>query len=128
MSYLLDTHAFLWWVSDDARLTQTARNIIGSRENECFFSVVSAWEIAVKSQIGRLELKISLSSFLTNTIQSNAFRVLPVGLTHALKLHTLQIHHRDPFDRMLVAQALEENLTLLSNDRKIKSYPVDVLW
>jgi len=128
MKYLLDTHAFLWWIGDDRRLSEAARDAISRAENELFFSVASAWEIAIKTQLGRLTLTTSLDKFLTEQIRRNDLDILPIGLYHAITLHGLPLHHRDPFDRMLVAQAIAEELTLISRDELIRQYDVPVRW
>ncbi len=106
MRALLDTHAFLWWISDDRRLSDRAREIIGDGRNELFFSVASGWEISIKSGLGRLEVPEDLQPFVADQLSRNAFQVLPIYLRHALHTRVLPDHHRDPFDRMLVSQAV----------------------
>lgn len=128
MKLLLDTHVFLWWVGDDARLSRPARDAISSPENQIFLSVASAWEMAVKEQLGRLKVESELDRFLTEQLQRNAMTVLPIGLAHALRLRTLPLHHRDPFDRMLVAQAQVEDLALVTADTLIRQYDVRICW
>lgn len=128
MRLLLDTHAFLWWVGDDPRLPARARRLIAGRRNEVFFSVVSAWELAIKAGIGRLSLAESLESFVTRNVAANDFQVLPVHLRHVLAVATLPDHHGDPFDRILVAQAATENLVLVSGDRQVARYRITVAW
>jgi PIN domain nuclease of toxin-antitoxin system len=128
MKLLLDTHAFLWWVSDDPRLSDRAHRLVGDGVNEVFFSAVSAWEIVVKTSLGRLELQDDPDSFISGGVQANAFEVLPIHLNHALWVYQLPDLHRDPFDRMLVAQAKSEELAILTADRKVAQYPVDTIW
>jgi PIN domain nuclease of toxin-antitoxin system len=125
---LLDTHAFLWWITDDDRLSTTARDAIADGGNEVLFSVVSAWEIATKAALGRLTIEGAIREFLPQQIEANAFQVLPIHLRHALRLVDLPEVHRDPFDRMLVAQALEEDLAVITGDRQVAAYPVRVVW
>jgi PIN domain nuclease of toxin-antitoxin system len=125
---LLDTHAFLWWIADDDRLSTTARDAIADGGNEVLFSVVSAWEIATKAALGRLTIEGAIGELLPQQIEANAFQVLPIHLRHALRLADLPEVHRDPFDRMLVAQALEEDLAVITGDRQVASYPIRVLW
>jgi len=129
VKYLLDTHVFLWWLLDDPRLSQTAREIISDPKTTLFFSVVSAWEIAIKARFGKIKfITKPLERFLREELQANDVQVLPVLLHHVLREHTLPLLHRDPFDRMLIAQALEEHLTLITSDARIKAYNVPVMW
>ena len=128
MRLLLDTHVFLWWIGDDPRLSLPAREAITKAENEIFLSVASAWEISVKTRLGKLTLPSDVESFLPDQIQRNAISILPIGLAHALRVSRLPIHHRDPFDRMLVAQAQAEKLTLVTADASIRLYDVKLCW
>lgn len=128
MRILLDTHAFLWWVTDDAQLSRRARRLIGDGRNEILFSAASAWEISIKSSLGRVTLPDDADRYIPAQLEQNAFGVLPVQLHHALRVATLPDVHRDPFDRMLVAQALVEELAILSRDARLGGYSVRVLW
>ena len=128
MKLLLDTHAFLWWIGDDARLSGPAREAIADPGNEVSFSVASAWELAIKTGLGRFEPDGDLGPFLEEQIQRNAFRVLPVKLEHAVSVSSLPAHHRDPFDRLLVAQAAVEGMTLVSRDSQLRKYDTPTLW
>ena len=128
MKVLLDTHAFLWWVTDDARLSDTARDVIADGANEIHFSAASGWEIAIKARLGRLKIPDDLTRFMTGQIEQNGFRSLAIELVHALRVHALDDHHRDPFDRMLVAQSLVENLPIIGRDAQISSYGVEMIW
>jgi len=126
---LLDTHAFLWWIDDNPSLSQTAREVVSNPGNEIFLSAVSVWEIAIKARAGRLEIfSGELSAFVERQMRENQFLPLSVTLPHSAKIHTLSNHHRDPFDQMLVAQSLVENIPILSVDQKIRSYGVEVIW
>jgi PIN domain nuclease of toxin-antitoxin system len=125
---LLDTHAFLWWIGDDARLSGPAREAIADPGNDVSFSVASAWELAIKTAIGRFEADGGLRPFLDEHIQRNAFRVLPVKLEHAVSVASLPAHHRDPFDRLLVAQAATEGLILVTRDPQLAKYGTPILW
>jgi PIN domain nuclease of toxin-antitoxin system len=125
---LLDTHAFLWWVTGDSRLTDRARDAIADGRNEVFFSVVSAWEIVVKAGLGRLHLEDETDVFIDEQLEANALEVLPLHLRHALALASLPDLHRDPFDRMLIAQAANDDLTVVSADRQVAAYSVPILW
>lgn len=128
MKALLDTHAFLWWVTDDRRLPPQVRRIMADESNEIFFSVVSAWEIVVKAATGRIALPHPAERFMRRQVAANDFRVLSISLEHALRVGGLPPLHTDPFDRLLVAQALVERLIVLSGDRQVAAYPVDVRW
>ena len=128
MRALLDTHAFLWWITDDDRLSEKAREIISDGRNELLFSAVSGWEISIKAGLGRLELPEDLERFVVDQVSRNAFQVLPVYLSHALHVRKLPDHHRDPFDRLLVSQSILEGISLLSADPQIALYPVEVAW
>jgi PIN domain nuclease of toxin-antitoxin system len=125
---LLDTHAFLWWISDDPRLSEKAKEIIADGRNELFFSAASGWEISIKARLGRLEVPEDLQRFISDQLSRNAIQVLPIYLSHALHTGSLPVHHRDPFDRILVSQAILERMPLLSADPQISHYPVEVVW
>jgi PIN domain nuclease of toxin-antitoxin system len=125
---LLDTHAFLWWASGDPRLSSRAAGLISDAENDVFFSAASAWEIVIKSGLGRVRLPDAPKRYLPDRMARHGFAVLPVQMRHAIRVHDLPPLHRDPFDRMLVAQALAEDMALLSGDPHVARYPVTVLW
>ncbi len=128
MRILLDTHAFLWWVTDSDELSRRARRLIGDGRNEIFFSAASAWEIAIKSGLHRVTLPEDAQTYIPAQLEENAFQILPIQLQHALRVVTLPDLHRDPFDRLLVAQALSEELAILSRDERLATYSVRVLW
>ena len=128
MRLLLDTNAFLWWVLDDSRLSTTARELIADPATEVLFSTVSGWEIAIKARTGRLDLPEDVPSFVLDQLRRNRFSVLPVELRHALRVHGLPDHHRDPFDRLLVAQAEIEAVPLLSRDPLLAAYGIELRW
>jgi PIN domain nuclease of toxin-antitoxin system len=125
---LLDTHAFLWWISDDHRLSDKAREIMADGRNELFFSAASGWEISIKAGLGRLEIPENLERFISDQLSRNAIQSLPIYLSHVLHTRTLPEHHRDPFDRILISQAILEEIPLLSADHRISHYPVEVVW
>ena len=106
----------------------TSRELIADNANDVYFSVASGWEIVVKAGLRRVELPDDPDRFIPEQVSANAFQVLPVHLRHALKIYTLSDLHRDPFDRMLVAQAVSEEMVLLSGDPQIARYPVEVVW
>jgi PIN domain nuclease of toxin-antitoxin system len=125
---LLDTHAFLWWVGADRRLSRKARSAVGAGRNECFVSLATAWEIAIKASLGSLRVDASLERFLPDQIAANGFQPLPIDLRHTARVATLPFHHRDPFDRLLVAQALEEELAVVTADPVFAEYGVKRVW
>ena len=128
MRALLDTHTFLWWITDRPQLSARAREIISDGSNELFLSAASGWEIAIKAQLGKPELPDDPEHFIVEQLALNAFTSLPIRLDHALHVYALPRHHRDPFDRILIAQCQLENLPILSADPQIARYPVEVLW
>jgi PIN domain nuclease of toxin-antitoxin system len=128
MKVLLDTHTFLWWITDSPRLSARAREVIRDSDNELFFSAASGWEIAIKAQLGRLQLPDDLEHFIVDQLSLNTILVLPIQLRHALHVYTLPQHHRDPFDRMLIAQSQVENLPILTTDSQIVQYDVETIW
>jgi PIN domain nuclease of toxin-antitoxin system len=125
---LLDTHAFLWWVEDSPQLSEAARQLMQELENDCFFSVASSWEMAVKASIGKLKLSVPVNEYVPQHVAANQFRELPISFRHAARVEFLPFHHRDPFDRLLAAQALEEELLLISADRIFDRYGVMRVW
>jgi PIN domain nuclease of toxin-antitoxin system len=125
---LLDTHALIWWVADSPALSATARKGIGDPENEIFVSAASAWEIATKHRIGKLAEAGPLAIDFREAIADEGFVGLPITVRDGEAAGRLTGQHRDPFDRMLIAQALAESLTLVSNERLFDRYGVSRLW
>lgn len=125
---LLDTHTFLWWAADAPELSATAREAISDAGNECFLSTASCWEMAIKSSLGKLRLTKPVERFVHDLVTENGFRLLTIDLRHAAKVESLPFHHRDPFDRLLIAQAITEKFTLVSADNMLSSYDVQLLW
>ena len=123
MNLLLDTHAVLWWLSDDPTLSEAARAAISDPENTVYLSAVAVWEMRIKQGIGKLDLPDDFDEVL----DGQAFSKLPVTVDHAHTIARLPAIHRDPFDRMLVAQAVVEGMTIVTRDRRIAEYGVDVL-
>ena len=128
MKVLLDTHVFLWWIMDDPRLSAKAREMIAAPETIVYVSAATVWEIAVKSQIGKLSLAQPVKQYIPTQMTTNGFIDLPITLDHALHIHSLPLHHRDPFDRMLVAQSQLEDMPILSADPLLSRYTVDIIW
>lgn len=125
--YLIDTHAFLWLATDDPQLAPAARNIFVDHEQECFLSAASVWEMAIKSSLGKLTLATSLEHLVRGGLE-RGLRLLDVTASHAYRIERLPFHHRDPFDRILVAQAMHEGMELISRDPQLDLYPVRRIW
>ena len=128
MSVLLDTHAFLWYITDDAQLSRFAEQTISDSGNDVYLSIVSVWEIAIKHSLKKLNLPSPFAEFIPEQLLLNAMKVLPIEIAHLSAYVGLPYHHRDPFDRMMVAQAQIEDMPLVSNDALISSYEIDVIW
>ena len=128
MRLLLDTHTFIWWDSDPARLSSRARELLYDQENELLVSVASVWEMQIKLQLGKLQLAMALEDLVAAQQEVNGVEVLPVALGHVFALGSLPPHHKDPFDRLLVAQANAEDAALVSGDPVLAQYPVRLLW
>ena len=128
MNYLLDTHAFLWWINGDRKLSAKAYQLIASRENIIYFSAASAWEIAIKEKLGKIQIDGPLDSFIMEQLQKNDIISLTVQVKHALHTSDLPPLHRDPFDRLLIAQSLSEGIPIITADKKIKEYQVETYW
>lgn len=128
MKAMLDTHTFLWWIANDPQLSQRARQVMEDGATELFLSVASGWEMAIKSRIGKLKLPDDLHSFVAEQVRINAIEVLPIKMIHALHVHALPDYHRDPFDRLLVAQSQIEKMPILTGDPQIARYAVTVIW
>jgi PIN domain nuclease of toxin-antitoxin system len=128
MRALLDTHTFLWWVHNDPRLSDQVREIIGDGSNTLYLSAASGWEIAIKAQLGKLQFSSSLDQFIAEQLTLNGIDTLPIALRHVLHVATLPPHHRDPFDRILVAQCQLEQLPMLTADAQITKYAIQTIW
>lgn len=127
MAFLLDTHAFLWFAAGDKLLPETIKSKIPDINQPCYLSVASLWEITIKNQIGKLTLGISLRELFEFT-EINQIEIIPISLDHLLTLSKLPPVHNDPFDRIIVAQAISEKLALISQDKGLKKYKVRQLW
>lgn len=128
MRVLLDTHALLWWVADSGRLSETARDLIRNEANDVVVSAVSAWEIATKHRLGKLPEADGLAGNVRRTIAGQGFSELPITVADAERSGQLPGPHRDPFDRMLIAQALRYDLAIVSNEDRFDRYGVRRLW
>ena len=128
MNFLLDTHAFLWFIAGDDKLSPTARELIEEPTNQPLFSAASLWEIAIKVSIGKLSLAQPFATFIPEQLALNGINLLGIELEHTAVVSTLPFHHRDPFDRLLIAQAMVEKMPLISVDHAFGEYAVKVLW
>ncbi len=127
MSYLLDTHIFLWWVLDNPKLDKETRLLLGETDENLFLSAASAWEMAIKAQIGKLILPESVVDFVRKQLVLNDIQSLDITTEHALTVFKLPMHHKDPFDRILIAQAVAENMIIITNDELIRQYDVHLV-
>lgn len=128
MKLLLDTHAFLWFFAGDAALSTRARRAIEDKRHDRCLSAASIWEIAVKHSLGKLELEVELAELVEGGTAESGITVLDVGARHALGVASLPFHHRDPFDRILISQAIVESLTIVSRDVVFDAYGVRRVW
>ena len=124
MKLLLDTHVWLWWNTEPERLSVVARRRIENPRNDVFLSAASVWEMAIKRQIGKLRFPEPVISYVTRRLQNDKVTPLPVSIAHAAAVETLELLHRDPFDRLLLVQARHEGLRLLTTDDKVLAYGV----
>ena len=128
MKFLLDTHAFIWWDSDPTKLPPGILALCQDSANTLLVSVASVWEMQIKIQLGKLKLALPLAEIIERQQHTNQIEILPVNLPHVLALDSLPPHHKDPFDRLLIAQAQVENAALLSGDAIMVQYPIVVQW
>jgi PIN domain nuclease of toxin-antitoxin system len=128
MKVLVDTHTFLWALLHDHRLTSKAKQILRSDEHELIFSLVSLWEIAIKIKTGKLNTIGSSVAYIRDEMNAYGMQLLPIRYEHILQLESLPHHHSDPFDRLLIAQAITESLPILTSDKAFKDYAVKLIW
>jgi PIN domain nuclease of toxin-antitoxin system len=128
MKLLLDTHILIWLVEGSDNLSQAARTAIENEANSLYLSIASLWEMAIKMSLGKLQLGIALDRVVESYIIPSEIEILPIHLNHLLVLQELPLCHRDPFDRLLIAQAKVEKLTLVSSDRSFGNYAIPILW
>lgn len=127
MRLLLDTHTFLWFYAGDSQLSTTKAALITDPANECFLSIASIWEIGIKTGIGKLTVRGGIAQ-LEDFMQANALELLPISFLHIQAIQQLPHYHRDPFDRLLIAQALAEGLTLITRDAAFQYYALPLVW
>ncbi|MCC6198403.1 MAG: type II toxin-antitoxin system VapC family toxin [Burkholderiales bacterium] len=128
MRVLVDTHVFLWWVEGNRTLPAKARAALADRENECWISMATAWELAIKAGLGKLKLVLPVKRYVVDHVAANGFRMLDIRMGHVGRVEALPPHHGDPFDRLLIAQALEEGLAVVTADPVFRKYGVKRIW
>lgn len=124
MRLLLDTQIFLWFIMGNDRLKNSWRILIENPSNRSFLSIASLWEIAIKNGLGKLSLQTSFRELVENQVESRGFSILPINAAHLIELEKLPHHHRDPFDRLIIAQSISEGLSLISSDPEFDPYPI----
>jgi PIN domain nuclease of toxin-antitoxin system len=125
---LLDTHIFLWWITDDSRLIANVRDIIADGTNELLLSVASCWEIVIKAQLGRIVLSDKPDKFISEQMSLNAIMSLPILVHHVLNIFKIPSLHRDPFDRLIISQAMTESLPIITSDPVFEQYGIEIIW
>lgn len=128
MNILLDTHAFLWFIAGSDELSVTARELIENEENRIFLSAASLWEMAIKVSLEKLSLSESFETLIPEQISQNGIEILNISTAHAAKIIQLPFHHRDPFDRLLIAQAIVEGMPIISIDESFDAYDIKRIW
>ena len=128
MKYLIDTHTFLWIIEDNKNLTEKVRTIYIDNSNEIYLSVASIWEMAIKISLNKLSIHGQLVKFIDRHAIENNIRLLSIQPHHIFPIENLPFHHRDPFDRLLLSQCLQEKMHLLSNDKEFDKYGIDRIW
>ena len=126
MKVLIDTHVFLWGLTQESRLPPKIRSLLP--QSDLWISVAGVWEIITKTQVGKLALPSPVGPFLTAKLAANGVSVLHVTLDHVLRIDNMELHHRDPFDRILIAQSMEESLPIVTADPLFQKYPVELIW
>ncbi|MBF0131399.1 MAG: type II toxin-antitoxin system VapC family toxin [Magnetococcales bacterium] len=128
MKIVMDTHVFLWWIWNSESLSNKSREILLDEDCECYLSVASMWELSIKVGLGKLTLAKPLDRFLSDHMANNGFCRLDITLPHVAGVSTLPFHHRDPFDRLLISQAMLERMPILGADKIFDAYGVERLW
>ncbi len=128
MDLLFDTHSFIWWADEPTKLSRAALAALEEEDNRLFVSDVSIWEIQIKVQLGKIQLKLSLQDLIESQQRDNGVEILPITTEHILALNNLPFHHKDPFDRLLIAQSIVEEFTIVTVDSAFSAYPAKLLW
>jgi len=127
MTILLDTQTFIWFMEDASKLPINVKNIMNNDDNELFLSVATLWEMTIKMSIEKLKLSRNITEIVNLSLE-NGFKILPIETKHLISLFGLKYIHRDPFDRMIIAQSISENIPVISSDGIFKEYPMQVIW
>ncbi len=127
MNLLIDTHALIWFITDNDKLPFKTKQIIENKENNCYVSIATYWEIGIKNSIGRLDLKSDLETIF-EIIEESGFETLPITTNQILRNAKLEFHHQDPFDRIIIAQSLTEKMTIITKDSQFENYNVPIIW
>ncbi|MBS9779064.1 MAG: type II toxin-antitoxin system VapC family toxin [Moraxellaceae bacterium] len=125
--YLLDTHIFIWANKEPEKLSENIQKILSNPNNQLYFSMVALWEMQIKMQLGKLKVSTGLKQLIADIKQDNLYQILPIKDTHIINLEKLPTIHRDPFDRLMISQAMIENMTFLSVDSFVQQYPIQVI-
>jgi PIN domain nuclease of toxin-antitoxin system len=128
MNLLLDSHVFIWWADAPEKLSAAALRALEDENNRLLLSVASIWEMQIKLQLGKMQLSLPLKSLIESQEQANKMEIVPITREHVFAISTLPSFHKDPFDRVLIAQGIVENATIVTADVKLSSYPVTLLW
>lgn len=128
MRVIVDTHVFLWWVEGNRALPAKARAVLSNQQNECLLSLASVWELAIKASLGKLKLALPVQRYVVEHVAANNFQMLDIRIAHVGRVETLAAHHGDPFDRLLIAQALVEKLPIVTADMVFRKYGVRRIW
>lgn len=127
MNLLIDTHALIWFITDNDNLPHKTKKLIENKENNCYVSIATYWEIGIKNSIGRLDLNADLKTIF-QIIEETGFETLPITTNQILRNANLEFHHQDPFDRIIIAQSLTEKMTIITRDSQFKNYNVPIIW
>ncbi|MBD2667167.1 PilT protein-like [Richelia sinica FACHB-800] len=125
---LMDTHTFIWYVTDDSQISNQVLEVINDENNQIFLSIASVWEMGIKHGLGKLSFNVPFETFIRQQMSINDFTLLDIKISHINTVAQLPLHHRDPFDRILIAQAIVENIPIISGDSKFDAYPIQRLW
>jgi PIN domain nuclease of toxin-antitoxin system len=127
MNYLLDTHTLIWFLNGEDNLSDKSKEVIENPENSNFISIASIWELAIKISLDKFKFEKGFKKFL-ELIDENGFEIIPISFEHAVRLSRLEFIHRDPFDRLIVVQAMTDNLTVITKDENMAKYEIKTLW